>query len=102
VSLLRSPWTAPLPVSLSLRFLLHSLTLSVKQWRQKLDYGNLPKLKSWGLEVNPNMMRVDARVLPTPKVTYNQGKTLNCQFGGWNLKGVRVSSTCFVFLGQFC
>jgi eukaryotic translation initiation factor 2C len=61
---------------------------SIKQWFAKLNYAAQPKLQSWGLEVRPQMMEVDARVLPTPKVTYKGNKTLNCQFGGWNLKGV--------------
>lgn len=61
---------------------------AIKQWRNKLDFNNQPKLKEWGLEVHKDMMDVDARVLQAPKVTYKNNKQLNCQFGGWNLKGV--------------
>jgi eukaryotic translation initiation factor 2C len=61
---------------------------SIKQWFRKLDYASKPLLQQWGLEVRNQMMEVDARVLPAPKVTYRNNKTLNCQFGGWNLRGV--------------
>jgi len=61
---------------------------SIKQWFAKLNFAAQPKLQQWGLEVRPQMMEVPARVLPTPKVTYKGGKTLNCAFGGWNLRGV--------------
>lgn len=64
---------------------------SIKNWFGKLNYAAQPKLQAWGLQVNRNMMEVDARVLPTPKVTYKNNRQLNCQFGGWNLKGVNFT-----------
>lgn len=57
------------------------LTSIVKEWRRVLNYQNLPKLKGWGLEVNSQMIQLDARVLNPPKVTYRGGKTLNAAFG---------------------
>lgn len=57
-----------------------TLTLPVRQWREKLDYGNLPKVKAWNVEVNKEMMKVEARVLPPPTVQYT-GQTQRPNFG---------------------
>jgi eukaryotic translation initiation factor 2C len=50
-------------------------------WRKKLNYENLPKVKAWQIEINTSMMKVDARVLPAPAITYGGGKTLRAAFG---------------------
>ncbi|ORY30401.1 Piwi domain-domain-containing protein [Naematelia encephala] len=63
----------------------------IRQWRSNLNYDALPKLKAWGMEVNPKMMQVTGRVLIPPMITYGGGKTLRANNGGWNLKGVRFT-----------
>ncbi|KAL1411709.1 Protein argonaute [Vanrija albida] len=59
---------------------------SIKQWRAALAYQNSPLLEAWGLQVQANMMRIDARVLPPPKINYKGGKSTGLWNGGWNLK----------------
>lgn len=46
-----------------------------------LNYQNLPKVRAWGLEVNTNLMQIDARVLNAPAVSYKGGKTILAQGG---------------------
>lgn len=56
--------------------LVHILMLrAVNQWRQRLSYDELPKLRAWGLRVNDQMMEVSARVLPPPMVVYKTGSS---------------------------
>lgn len=50
-------------------------------WRAKLKYEALPKVKAWGIEVNTRMQTVEARVLPAPNITYGGNKTLRAAFG---------------------
>ncbi|CAD6584810.1 MAG: hypothetical protein TREMPRED_003962 [Tremellales sp. Tagirdzhanova-0007] len=63
----------------------------IGEWRQKLNYANLPKLKAWGVEVQQNMSQVKARVINPPDVMYGANKTARANFGGWNLKGLRFT-----------
>ncbi|ORX38808.1 Argonaute-like protein [Kockovaella imperatae] len=63
----------------------------INNWRRELNYQNLPKVKAWGLEVRTEMMRVNARVLAPPAVTYGANKTARTQFGSWNLKGMKFA-----------
>jgi eukaryotic translation initiation factor 2C len=53
----------------------------VGDWRRKLNYENLPKLKHWGVEIQQNMMQVPARVLQAPNITYGGGKNMRTAFG---------------------
>jgi eukaryotic translation initiation factor 2C len=53
----------------------------IKQWRRRLNYESLPKIKAWGLEIAPNMVQVEGRVLQPPKVKYFRGKELVANFG---------------------
>nr|XP_031860632.1 uncharacterized protein CI109_003963 [Kwoniella shandongensis]KAA5527704.1 hypothetical protein CI109_003963 [Kwoniella shandongensis] len=63
----------------------------INSWRQKLNYANLPKLKAWGVEVQPKMMSIPARVLQPPNVLYGGGKSVRANFGSWNTKGVKFT-----------
>ncbi|WVQ69266.1 uncharacterized protein L199_007483 [Kwoniella botswanensis] len=53
-------------------------------WRGKLDYSRLPRIRDWCLEVSPNMMKLQARILDPPKVNY-KGKAVTPINGAWNL-----------------
>jgi eukaryotic translation initiation factor 2C len=44
------------------------------EWRKRLDYDKLPKIKAWGLDIAKDMMQVKARVLPPPTVQYGAGR----------------------------
>lgn len=85
------------------------LTRPVKRWYSVLDYNNVPKIKAWGVEVNNLPMNVMSRVLPSPKVTYGQGKTVPTNFGAWNLKSVKfaepgntLKSWAILSLDRYC
>lgn len=58
-------------MSLNIAMLLRGQAdMTVRDWRSKLDYNNLPRSKTWGVQINDQMMEVDARVLPPPVVLY--------------------------------
>lgn len=46
------------------------LMSTVRQWRSILDYGNLPKVRAWGIEVAPRMLPIEGRFLPPPRIKY--------------------------------
>nr|XP_019047161.1 hypothetical protein I302_03768 [Kwoniella bestiolae CBS 10118]OCF26091.1 hypothetical protein I302_03768 [Kwoniella bestiolae CBS 10118] len=54
-------------------------------WRRKLNYSQLPKLREWCLEVSPEMMKIPARILEPPQVQY-RGRTITPRNGAWNLE----------------
>ncbi|ORY31025.1 putative Argonaute-like protein [Naematelia encephala] len=60
----------------------------IREWRGKLNWDNLPKVRTWGIELQKEPMKINARVLVPPSITYGQNKQLRAQFGGWNLKSV--------------
>lgn len=58
------------------------------QWREVLDWERKKKIAAWGIQVNPNLAEVQARVLPPPTVLYGgNGGRMNPRNGGWNLLG---------------
>lgn len=59
--------------------------LPVEQWRGKLAYEKLPKIKAWGVEVVNEMMKVQARVLQPPNVVYGGNGRARVQFGSVQL-----------------
>ncbi|BEI84075.1 hypothetical protein CcaverHIS002_0406790 [Cutaneotrichosporon cavernicola] len=61
---------------------------AIKTWRARLNYQGITKIRQWGIEVAPNMMQVEGRVLHPPRVMYKGNKELGAIEGGWNLKGV--------------
>lgn len=56
-------------------------THAVRNWRRILDYSNLPKVKAWNVEINAQMMNIDARVLQPPQVQYGAGQSQRPNFG---------------------
>ncbi|RXK35353.1 hypothetical protein M231_07375 [Tremella mesenterica] len=56
----------------------------IQDWRAKLNYSELPKIKAWGMQVQNQMLQAQARILPGPQVQYAGGKTVRQQ-GQWNL-----------------
>lgn len=57
-------------------------------WRQRLAHEKQPKIADWGLLVNKNMVKVQARVLPPPNIKYDH-RSINPREGKWNLRGLR-------------
>ena len=80
----------------------------VATWRKKLNYEGQPKVAAWGLEasfdvdflpdsswkVNKEMIKLKARILPAPRVLYAQDRHALPRDGGWNIRGMKVSSPC--------
>ena len=54
-----------------------------------LKYDQNPYLESFGLQVENEMMDVNARVLPAPKVVF-KNNSLSGQEGAWNITRSRV------------
>ncbi|BEJ14915.1 hypothetical protein CspHIS471_0406820 [Cutaneotrichosporon sp. HIS471] len=49
---------------------------AIKTWRARLNYQSITKIRQWGIEVAPNMMQVEGRVLLPPRVRYKGNKEL--------------------------
>lgn len=62
----------------------------IAEWRNKLDWGNLEKVKAWNVEVNPNMMTLQGRVLPPPAIHYQSGQQ-RPMGGAWNMRGAKYA-----------
>lgn len=52
-----------------------------------------PYLNSIGMKISPEMMKVTARILPTPQILFAGNRTQNGSSGVWNLRGVELCST---------
>lgn len=53
-----------------------------------LDWKNDPFLSNYGLKIDPNMLRTDARILPPPEIAYAKGGVAKPGFSGrWDLRG---------------
>lgn len=83
------------------------------KWRQELAYEHQEKIRQWGLQVssrnprcapskandqiNKNLMKVPARILPPPSVMYARGRDARPNDGSWHLRGKEVSySSCLM------
>lgn len=53
-----------------------------------LDWRNDPFLTNYGLKIDGNMLRTEARVLPPPEIAYAKGGIAKPGFSGrWDLRG---------------
>ena len=52
-----------------------------------------PYLQSIGMKISPDMMKVNARILPSPQIIFARDRTQNGSQGVWNLRGVELCST---------
>lgn len=60
----------------------------------QLDWKKDPILREYGLEVDSNMFRTTARILPVPKIVYGPGsenQTFAPQGGRWDLRGKKFA-----------
>jgi eukaryotic translation initiation factor 2C len=55
-----------------------------------LRYDDNPYMKSFGFEVDKEMMTVPARILPAPKVVFEGGRSANGDQGQWNLSSYKL------------
>jgi len=59
-----------------------------------LQYSQNPQMQQFGMTVKPEMTIINARVLPTPRISYHassQEPEFAPMAGAWNLKGKRVA-----------
>ncbi|GAB5586216.1 hypothetical protein Unana1_01116 [Umbelopsis nana] len=66
----------------------------ISQGLNLLNYKDNEYMKQFGMTVKPDMAVVNARILPTPTVSYNASTrdgTFVPQGGAWNLRGKRVA-----------
>jgi eukaryotic translation initiation factor 2C len=70
---------------------------------QTLKYDQNPYIASFGMQVDPELMKIDARILTAPTVIYRNSKVPDSQSGVWNLRGAKlvnpvvVHSMAFVY-----
>lgn len=53
-----------------------------------LDWHNDPFLNNYGLKIDQNMLKTEARILPPPEIAYAKGGIAKPGFSGrWDLRG---------------
>ena len=86
----------------------------IEKWRQELAYEQQDKIRAWGLQVsyaflhvpgqqvdnqiNKQLMKVPARILPAPSVMYARNQDARPTDGSWNLRGKEVSCVLILFI----
>ena len=61
---------------------------SIKQGLRLLDWQNDPYLKDYGLKIDPNMLKTEARLLNPPAVLYGNNQAAEPKYSGrWDLRG---------------
>lgn len=59
------------------------------EWRRERGYEKNETLSSWGIEVSPEPVRLQARKLSPPQVAYRDGNVDRIANGTWNLHSAR-------------
>lgn len=61
---------------------------AIQRGLNMLDWRNDPFLSNYGLKIDPNMLKTEARILPPPKIAYAKGGMADPGFSGrWDLRG---------------
>ena len=61
---------------------------AIEQGLRKLDWANDPYLKTYGMKINPTMLKTNARILEPPEPLFAKGATAKPAFSGrWDLRG---------------
>ena len=61
---------------------------AIQQGLAKLDWANDPYLKTYGMKINPTMLKTNARILEPPEPLFGKGATAKPAFSGrWDLRG---------------
>lgn len=61
---------------------------TIQDGLELLDWKNDQYLTNYGLIIDPNMLKTDARILKPPEVLYGKGMTATPGFSGrWDLRG---------------
>ena len=60
----------------------------IKKGLELLDWANDPMLKGYGLKIDPEMLKTNARILEPPEVQFAKGATAKPLYSGrWDLRG---------------
>ena len=61
---------------------------AIQQGLDKLDWAKDPYLKTYGMKINPTMLKTNARILEPPEPLFGKGATAKPAFSGrWDLRG---------------
>lgn len=61
---------------------------AIQRGLNMLDWKNDPFLTNYGMKIDPNMLKTEARVLPPPEIAYAKGGIAKPGFSGrWDLRG---------------
>lgn len=60
---------------------------SVEEAKSRLDHGNDPVLRHFGMRVSNDMIRTKARILPSPEIQFGNQKHNPGTAGRWDLRG---------------
>ncbi|PWN36377.1 Piwi-domain-containing protein [Meira miltonrushii] len=66
----------------------HRLKDTIK-WRKEREYEKNETLQTWGIEVSPEPVQLQARKLSPPQVAYRDGNVDRLVNGTWNLRSTR-------------
>lgn len=64
------------------------------EWRKIRAYEKNKKLKSWGITVFREPVKVEARRIMPPQIAYQDGILERPLNGSWNLRSVRFAKSC--------
>src|SRR5947208_17154635 len=73
----------------------HIRANNINQGLQILNYRQNEYLREFGLQVNNEMVSVQARVLPAPKIQYHPSSreaTITPKDGSWNMRNKKVAT----------
>ena len=61
---------------------------AIEQGLQKLDWANDPYLQTYGMKINPSMLKTNARILEPPEPLFGKNAVAKPVFSGrWDLRG---------------
>lgn len=61
---------------------------AIQQGLNKLDWAHDPNLKTYGMKINPTMLKTNARILEPPEPLFAKNATARPAFSGrWDLRG---------------
>lgn len=62
--------------------------IAIQQGLDKLDWAHDPNLKTYGMKINPTMLKTNARILEPPEPLFAKNATARPAFSGrWDLRG---------------
>jgi len=70
--------------------------IEIEQRVRSLDWRNDPTLKKFGVQITPDMIALQGRILPSPRLTggadMEGGNAFGPSSGKWDLRGYRLKT----------